>query len=51
MTIVEFGIFGTILLVGLQAGNELGALIIHVTLDRLPVSESRRRYRPEPGRN
>lgn len=41
MTIVEVGIFGTILLVGLLAGNELCALIIHVTLDRLPVAQSR----------
>jgi hypothetical protein len=40
MTIVELGIFGTILLVGLLAGNELGALIVHVTLDRLPISQS-----------
>ncbi len=41
MTIIEIGIFGTILLVGLLAGNELCALIIHITLDRLPISQSR----------
>jgi uncharacterized membrane protein len=40
MTIAELGIFGTILLVGLLAGNELCALIIHVTLDRLPTTQS-----------
>lgn len=41
MTIIELGIFGTILLVGLLAGNELCALIVHITLDRLPISQSR----------
>lgn len=40
MTIAELGIFGAILLVGLLAGNELCALIIHVTLDRLPTTQS-----------
>jgi hypothetical protein len=41
MTVVELGVFATILLVGLLAGNELCSLIIHVTLDRLPISQSR----------
>jgi uncharacterized membrane protein len=40
MTIAELGIFCAILLVGLLAGNELCALIIHVTLDRLPTTQS-----------
>ncbi len=40
MTIAAIGIFGAILLVGLLAGNELCALIIHVTLDRLPTAQS-----------
>jgi len=40
MTIVGVGVFGAILLVGLLAGNELCALIIHVTLDRLPTTQS-----------
>ena len=40
MTIAELGIFGAVLLVGLLAGNELCALIVHVTLDRLPTAQS-----------
>jgi uncharacterized membrane protein len=41
MSLLEVGIFGTILLVGLLAGNELCALIIHLALDRLPPAQSR----------
>jgi hypothetical protein len=40
MSLLEVGIFGTILLVGLLAGNELCALIIHLALDRLPTAQS-----------
>lgn len=41
MSIVEFGVVASIVLVGLLAGDELGTLIIHATLDGLLYAEGR----------